>query len=87
MWVKDLKLGKLFANAILVPKLRCMALSVCVAGTVISVLSRVNNIRGEFLTPYRAVKYDCVKLKGFFSYNSVIYCKFCRRYIIVLLVA
>ena len=49
--------------------------------------SRVNYyIRRECLTPYRAVKYDCVKLKGFFSYNSVIYCKFCRRYIIVLLV-
>ena len=26
------------------------------------------NIR-ECLTPYRAVKYDCVKLKGFFSYS------------------
>ena len=31
--------------------------------------ARVNNIRREYLTPYRAVKYDCVKLKGFFSYN------------------
>ena len=51
------------------------------------VLTRVNNIRREYLTPYRAVKNDCVKLKGFFSYNSVIYCKFCSRYIIVLLVA
>ena len=29
------------------------------------VLSRVNNIRRECLTPYRAVQYDCVKLKGF----------------------
>ena len=28
-----------------------------------SVLAKVNNIR-EYLTPYRAVKYDCVKLKG-----------------------
>ena len=27
--------------------------------------TRVNNIRREYLTPYRAVKYDCVKLKGF----------------------
>ena len=24
-----------------------------------------NNIRTECLTPYRAVKYDCIKLKGF----------------------
>ena len=30
-----------------------------------TIVSRVNNIRREYLTPYRAVKYDCVKLKGF----------------------
>ena len=28
-------------------------------------LSRVNNIRREYLTPDRAVKYDCVHLNGF----------------------
>ena len=41
-------------------------------------------IRTEYLTPYRAVKYDCIKLKGFFSYNSVIPCIFDTRYIIAL---
>ena len=37
-----------------------------------NLIARVNNIRREYLTPYRAVKYDCVHLNGFFSYNSVI---------------
>ena len=49
-----------------------------------SVLLRVNNIRREYLMPYRAVKYDCVKLKGFFSYNSVIPCILDTCYIIAL---
>ena len=49
-----------------------------------SVISRVNNIRREYLTPYRAVKYDCVKLKGFFLYNSVIPCILNTHYIIAL---
>ena len=37
-----------------------------------ALVARVNNIRREYLTPHRAVKYDCVQLNGFFSYNSVI---------------
>ena len=49
-----------------------------------NVLPRVNNIRREYLTPYRAVKYDCVKLKGLFSHNSVIPCILDTRYIIAL---
>lgn len=32
----------------------------------------------ECLMPCRAVKYDCIKSKGFFSYHSIISCKFCR---------
>ena len=35
----------------------------CIAN--LYILPRVNNIRREYLTSYRAVKYDCVKLKGF----------------------
>ena len=39
------------------------------------------NIRKEYLMPYRAVKFDCVKLKGFFSHNSVIPCILNTHYI------
>ena len=51
---------------------------------IIIIITRVNNIRRGYLMPYRAVKYDCVKLKGFFSYNSVILCILDTRYIIAL---
>ena len=50
-------------------------------------LPRVNDIRRECLTPYRCVKYDCVKLKGFFKHNSVISSKVNKCYVSKLLVA